>query len=85
MNSNPNIVSSTLGTTGAAVIPTPADDSRRRWTIIGLLSLGMIIAYVSRSNLSVALVIPDVLTSFHLSDADRGALNSAFLANHHGL
>jgi MFS transporter, ACS family, D-galactonate transporter len=78
MNSNPIIVSFTLGTTGATVIPTPSDDSRRRWTIIGLLSLGMIIAYASRSNLSVALVIPDVLTSFHLSDADRGALNSAF-------
>src|SRR5579859_7197472 len=77
MNSNSSIVSS-LGTTSAAVIPTPADDSGRRWTIIGLLSLGMIIAYVSRSNLSVALVIPEVLTSFHLSDADRGALNSAF-------
>ena len=78
MNSNPNIVSSPLGTTGAAAIPMTGDGSGRRWTIIGLLSLGMIIAYVSRSNLSVALVIPDVLTSFHLSDTDRGALNSAF-------
>src|SRR5690242_4915909 len=78
MNSNPNIVSSPLGTTGAAVIPTTADGSGRRWTIIGLLSLGIIIAYLSRSNLSVALVMPDVLTSFHLSDTDRGALNSAF-------
>lgn len=46
--------------------------------IIGLLSLGITIAYLSRSNLSVALVMPDVLTSFHLSDTDRGALNSAF-------
>jgi MFS family permease len=78
MNSNPDIVSSPLGTTGAAVIPAPADAGGRRWMIIGLLSMGMTIAYLSRSNLSVALVIPDVLTSFHLSDTDRGALNSAF-------
>ena len=78
MNSNPNIVSSPLGTTDTSVVPTPADVSGQRWTIIGLLSMGMIIAYLSRSNLSVALVIPDVLRSFHLSDTDRGALNSAF-------
>ena len=50
----------------------------RRWTIIGLLSLGMVIAYVSRSNLSVVLVLPDFVGSFHLSDTDRGTLNSAF-------
>jgi MFS family permease len=60
------------------VIPTTADSGGQRWTIIGLLSLGIIIAYLSRSNLSVALVMPDVLRSFHLSDTDRGALNSAF-------
>ena len=46
--------------------------------MIGLLSLGMIIAYASRSNLSVALVTPDFIRSFHLSDTDRGLLNSAF-------
>jgi MFS family permease len=51
----------------------------RRWTIIGLLSLGMVIAYVSRSNLSVVLVLPDFVKSFHLSDTDRGTLNSAFV------
>jgi MFS family permease len=50
----------------------------RRWTVIWLLSLGMIIAYVSRSNLSVALAMPDFIQSFHLSDTDRGTLNSAF-------
>jgi len=52
--------------------------SRRRWTIIGLLNAGMIIAYVSRSNLPVALTLPDFIQSFHLSDVDRGTLNSAF-------
>jgi MFS family permease len=50
----------------------------RRWTIIGLLSLGMIIAYVDRSNISVALAVPEFKTLFQLSDSDRGLLNSAF-------
>jgi MFS transporter, ACS family, D-galactonate transporter len=56
----------------------PSAKSRRRWTIIGLLNAGMIIAYVSRSNLPVALTLPDFIQSFHLSDVDRGTLNSAF-------
>ncbi|MGH9662288.1 MAG: MFS transporter, partial [Bryobacteraceae bacterium] len=49
-----------------------------RWGIIGLLSLGMIIAYVDRTNLSVALAVPQFKTTFGLTDADRGLLNSAF-------
>jgi MFS family permease len=54
------------------------EDAGRRWAVIGLLSLGMIIAYASRSNLSVALVTADFIRTFHLSDTDRGVLNSAF-------
>lgn len=50
----------------------------RRWIIIGLLSVGMIIAYVSRANIAVALAVPGFIQSFHLSDTDRGTLNSAF-------
>jgi MFS family permease len=38
----------------------------------------MIIAYLSRSNLSAALALPDFVRSFRLSDTDRGLLNSAF-------
>jgi MFS transporter, ACS family, D-galactonate transporter len=53
-------------------------ENTRRWTIVGLLSVGMIIAYVSRSNLSVALAVPDFIRMFQLSDTDRGTLNSAF-------
>jgi ACS family D-galactonate transporter-like MFS transporter len=55
---------------------------RFRWSIIGLLCAGMMIAYFDRVNLSVALAdrqsrqpLKDFL---HLSDNDRGALNSAF-------
>ncbi len=49
-----------------------------RWVVIGLLSLGMVIAYASRSNISVALTIPDFIKAFRLSDTDRGTVNSAF-------
>jgi MFS family permease len=38
----------------------------------------MIIAYISRSNLSVALTAPDFIHSFQLSDTGQGTLNSAF-------
>jgi MFS family permease len=49
-----------------------------RWWIVGLLSLGMIIAYVERANISVALVVPEFKQVFGLTEADRGILNSAF-------
>jgi MFS family permease len=62
-----------------ATVSTPVERGAWvRWAIIGLLSLGMIIAYASRSNLSVALVAPDFIRSFNLSNTDRGLLNSAF-------
>jgi ACS family D-galactonate transporter-like MFS transporter len=38
----------------------------------------MIIAYVSRSALSVPLALPAFIKAFHLSVTDRGILNSAF-------
>jgi ACS family D-galactonate transporter-like MFS transporter len=43
-----------------------------------VLSLGMIIAYVSRSALAVPLALPEFIRTFHLSITDRGVLNSAF-------
>jgi len=51
---------------------------KQRWVVVGLLCLGMIIAYVSRGNISVVLAIPDFIKSFHLSDTGRGMINSAF-------
>jgi MFS transporter, ACS family, D-galactonate transporter len=45
---------------------------------VGLLSLGMVIAYVERANISVALVVPEFKQVFGLTEADRGMLNSAF-------
>jgi MFS transporter, ACS family, D-galactonate transporter len=50
----------------------------RKWTVVSLLALGMVIAYVDRANFSVVLALKDFRLEFHLSDLDRGFLNSAF-------
>ena len=55
-----------------------APDSAWRWNIVALLVVGVIIAYVARSNISVAVVVPAFKQMFHLNDASRGTLNSAF-------
>jgi MFS transporter, ACS family, D-galactonate transporter len=52
--------------------------SSLRWAVIGLLSVGMILAYASRSNLSVALTSREFIRTFNLTDTERGLLNSAF-------
>ena len=72
----------TTATTSTTAEP---ENPALRWAIIGLLSFGMIIAYASRSNLSVALVAPDFIRSFNLSNTDRGLLNSAFFWAYAGL
>ena len=50
----------------------------QRWGVVVLLVIGVTIAYVARSNISVAVVLPDFRRIFHLTDAGRGTLNSAF-------
>ncbi len=50
----------------------------RRWSLVCLLCLGIVIAYVDRTNLSVSLASADFKALFHLTDKDRGLLNSAF-------
>lgn len=52
--------------------------SAQRWAIVCLLSLGMVIAYIDRANISVALALPEFKKAFQLTDSQRGALNSAF-------
>jgi ACS family D-galactonate transporter-like MFS transporter len=56
----------------------PAVSSSWRWSVIGLLVVGVIIAYIARSNISVAVVVPDFERFFRLTDSSRGTLNSAF-------
>jgi MFS family permease len=67
-----------LSATSINASPEKGISAARRWTIIGLLSLGMIIAYVDRSNISVALAVREFKDFFRLTDTDRGTLNSAF-------
>jgi len=50
----------------------------RRWIIVGLLSIGAIIAFCSRTNISAALAYKPFVEHFQLSNIDRGLLNSAF-------
>lgn len=50
----------------------------RLWTTVALLALANVIGYVDRVNLSVAVALPEFIASLHLSDTDRGLLNSAF-------
>jgi MFS family permease len=59
--------------------------ARLRWTIVGVLCLGMMIAYFDRVNLSMAVAEKDpaksITASLHLTDRDRderGPLHSAF-------
>jgi MFS transporter, ACS family, D-galactonate transporter len=49
-----------------------------RWPIVVLLSIGAIIAYCDRTNISAALAYPPFIQHFQLSDIDRGVLSSAF-------
>ena len=51
----------------------------RRWVVLGLLTVGIIIAYVARINFSVALAAPDFKALFHLTDSDRGLRRGLFL------
>ena len=50
----------------------------RRWALVCLLAVGVIIAYVDRTNLSIALASKDFRAFFDLTDSQRGLLNSAF-------
>jgi len=50
----------------------------RRWVVVGLLTFGVIVAYVDRVNLSVAVIDPVFKSYFQLSASDRGLVNSAF-------
>jgi MFS family permease len=62
-----------------------ANDSQaslQRWLILGLLSMGMMIAYFDRVNLSVVLALKDFKQLFLLTDQDRGVLNSAFFISY---
>lgn len=56
----------------------PRPSNARTWTVVGLLCAGFTIAYIDRTNLSIALASPGFKSAFGLSDTQRGLLNSAF-------
>jgi MFS transporter, ACS family, D-galactonate transporter len=51
---------------------------RHVWGVVALLCAGFTIAYIDRTNLSIALASPSFKEAFRLSDTERGLLNSAF-------
>ena len=55
-----------------------ANESVRRWSILGLLCLAFIAAYIDRQNLAAAVIDPAFKGYFNLSPTDRGLLHSAF-------
>ena len=57
--------------------PSPAS-SLTRWFLLGLLAVGALIAFVDRTSISSALAVPSFKDHFHLTDIDRGWVNSAF-------
>ena len=59
-------------------VPTPKAGRDRRPITLGLLALAMVIAYVDRSNLSVAITLPEFRNYFQLDDRQRGSLLAAF-------
>jgi MFS family permease len=50
----------------------------RRWSIVGLLTIGVIVAYIDRVNLSVAVLDTGFKSTFALNAQARGLVNSAF-------
>lgn len=53
-------------------------DYPRRWLILILLSLGVMISFVDRTSISAVLAFAPFKRHFLLSDLDRGWVNSAF-------
>lgn len=67
-----------MTTVSASTRTATATSHAGRWAVIAVLSCGMIIAYVTRSAISVPLALPAFIKAFSLSVTDRGILNSAF-------
>ena len=60
----------------------PERSAARLWAMIGLLALGMLIAFVERVDLSVALASPEFQRQFSIDDSGRGLVSSAFFLSY---
>jgi len=56
----------------------PIKTTVRKWTLVTLLGLGVIIAYIDRTTLAIALASTEFKQFFALTDTGRGLLNSVF-------
>ena len=56
----------------------PELSAARRWGILLLLSVGVLISFVDRTNISSAMTVVPFKKLFHLSNIDRGWINSVF-------
>ena len=56
----------------------PSIGAARKWSVVVLLCLGMVIAYVDRTSLSVVIAVDDFRNYFGLTNSQRGLMNSAF-------
>jgi MFS transporter, ACS family, D-galactonate transporter len=69
---------------GVGVIVTPpgqaadAHGNSRRWWVLLLLTVGVLISFVDRTNISAAIADKKFIGDFGLSQVDRGTLGSAF-------
>jgi ACS family D-galactonate transporter-like MFS transporter len=68
----------TIETTAPAATGLAATPAWRRWSILILLALGAVFAFVDRTNISSALTTPDFKAHFSLTNLERGWINSAF-------
>jgi MFS family permease len=50
----------------------------KRSIVLALLTLGVVISYIDRTNFSIVLVMKPFQHEFHITDQQRGLLNSAF-------
>ena len=72
-----NVSSASRQIRSAPPVPRPMS-AAHKWCIVGLLGLGILVANLHRLNLSVVLTLEEFRTTLHVTDVDRGLLNSAF-------
>jgi sugar phosphate permease len=64
--------------TNSLTVPISQLTPGKRWTVLLLLALGVMIAFVDRSSISAALADKHFIRSFGLGNVGRGTIGSAF-------
>src|SRR4051812_22902365 len=58
--------------------PRPVSATGARWTLLILLTVGVMIAFVDRTSISAAIADKGFVREFAMTDVDRGFVNSAY-------